>query len=368
MKIIVPKENIKNILIQAERFTGKNINLPILGNILFETRGKKCFIIATNLELALEASFPCKVIKEGKIAVPSRIITTLLQTVPEENITLEEKGNALLIQSENSKISINGTDSRDFPIIPRLKSPHSIVISFYDALEGIQSVMSAVSRSDSKPEISGVLLKIDGKKAKFAATDTYRLSEKTTSLTSGDEEKGSIIVPLKACEEIVRFQNTRNGDDALHVFYSENQAVFEFGDQKMTTRLIDGVFPEYGAIIPKNSESRMIFTRQELMQKIRAASILSSKLNDIILRFGGSELSVESSASELGSVKSKIALKQFEGKEGTLSFNFRYLLDGLDSISDAEVSLGISGDSAASILRSQNDDSFFYVLMPIRNI
>src|SRR3989338_10579435 len=108
MKIISLKNNLKNIITQAERFTGKNINLPILGNVLIESKGKKCSISATNLEMAMEASFPCKAVQEGVVTVPARILSTVMQTVPEENVTLEEKNNILSINSENSKITING--------------------------------------------------------------------------------------------------------------------------------------------------------------------------------------------------------------------------------------------------------------------
>jgi len=366
MKIISLKNNLKNIITQAERFTGKNINLPILGNVLIESKGKKCSISATNLEMAMEASFPCKAVQEGAVTVPARILSTVIQTIPEENVTLEEKNNILSINSENSKITINGNPSKDFPIIPKVKGGKKLNSSFLSLFDGLKSVIPAVSRSELKPEISGVLFKIEGKKIKLVATDTFRLAEKTLSLSSTEETKASFVVPVRTVEELARLF-FEEGDEVT-VNYSDNQVVFEIGDQTITSRLIDGVFPEYGGIIPKNFESTAFMEKSELIQKIRAASVLSSKLNDIVLKFSGEELTVESSNSELGSMSSKIKLKKFTGKPMNLSFNFRYLLDGLESIPDEEIFIGVSGESSPALLRSQTDESLIYVLMPIRNI
>lgn len=366
MKILSTKNNLKNIIIQAERFTGKNINLPILSNIFIEAKNKKCNISATNLEIAIESSFPCKVVKEGVITAPSRILNTVLQTITEENITLEEKNNILTLQSENSKIVINGNPAKDFPIIPKLKFPKKIRFSYLSLVEGLKNVISAVSRLDLKPEISGVFLKLDGKKIKLVGTDTFRLAEKTLSVKESDEPKLSFIIPLKTAEEIIRL--SANEDEEVLMKYSENQAVIELENYTITSRLVEGVFPEYGGIIPKNFESQLTVNKNELIQKIKSASVLSSKLNDVVLKFSDGELVVESTNSELGSSMFKIKLPHFKGKSGSLSFNYRYLLDGLESISEEEVFMGVSGDNSPALIRSLKDDSFIYVLMPIRNL
>ena len=174
------------------------------------------------------------------------------------------------------------------------------------------------------------------------------------------------MVPVRTVEELARLF-FEEGDEVI-ITYSDNQVVFIVGDQVITSRLIDGIFPEYAGIIPKNFESTALIEKSELIQKIRAASVLSSKLNDIILKFSGEFLTVESSNSELGSMSSKIKLKKFTGKPVNLSFNFRYLLDGLESIQDEEIFIGVSGESSPALLRSKTDESLIYVLMPIRNL
>lgn len=367
MKILCTRDNLKNVVTQAERFTGKNVTLPILNNILLEAKGRRCSVTATNLEIALEASFSGRVVKDGVITIPARILSSLLQTVPEENIVLEEKNSVLSIQSENYKITVNGTPSKDFPLIPKIKKGSSFSI-FFSALScALKHVLPSVSRSEIKPEISGVLFKTEGKKLKLASTDTFRLAEKTIPDKMNSEGEASpFILPLKTAEELVRLEY--QDDTEIKIMYTENQATFSIGEHTITTRLIDGAFPEYGGIIPKSAETRAVIKREELIQKIRAAAVLSSKLNDITLIFEGKVLVTESQNPELGSMNSKMESEQFTGEDVVLRFNFRYLLDGLESISGDTVAISMSGEHAPALLQSPNDETFLYVLMPIRNV
>ncbi len=366
MKILCTKDNLKNSITQAERYTGKNVTLPILNNILIEARGKRCYITATNLEIALETSFPGKVVREGVITIPSRILSSLLQTIPEEQLELEEKNGILSVQSENYKITINGTPAKEFPLIPKIKKGSSITLFFFALSSGLKSVFTSVSRSEIKPEISGVLFKVDGKRTKLAATDTFRLAEKTIQHKEKEGLVNSFILPIKTAEELVRLEYA--DDMEVEITHTENQATFLIGEHTITTRLIDGVFPEYSGIIPKNIVSKAVLKRDELIQKIRTAAVLSSKLNDITLIFEGTILVIESQNPELGSMSSKMKSEQFTGEDVMLRFNFRYLLDGLEAVQGDMVYMSISGEHSPVLLQSPNDETFLYVLMPIRNM
>ena len=366
MKINFLKTNLKNLINQAERFTGKNLTLPILSHILFEVNDKKCSVKATNLEMALEASFPCKVIKDGVVTIPSRVFSTIIQNINEENITIEEKNNILYIQTENSKISINGSSDKDFPLIPKIKQPKNLTLSYFSLFSSLKSVLPSVSRSDLKPEISGVFFKIGGKRLKIASTDTFRLAEAEINVKDSDDKSFSFILPLKTAEEIIRFELTEDADVVIN--YNDNQIVFNIFESVITSRIIDGVFPEYSGIIPKNFETKIILDRNGLIQKIRSASVFSSKLNDIVFKYSDSELIIESSNNDLGSASFSLPIKQFSGKNGILNFNFRYILDGLESVEGEDIIINISGDNSPSLIKSTKNDSFLYVLMPIRNI
>lgn len=366
MKIDCLKSNLKNVIIQAERFTGKNLTLPILNYILIEVKNKKCFIRATNLEMALESLLSCRVLKEGSVAIPSKILSAIIQNTHEENMTLEEKNNILNIYTKNSEISINGSSDKDFPLIPKIKQPRKFILSYLSLFFSLKNSLPSASRSDLKPEISGILLKGSGKRLKVVSTDTFRLAESEIEIKESDEHNFSLILPLRTAEEIIRIEQQEDTD--VIVNHNDNQAVFYINDLVITSRLIDGVFPEYGGIIPNSFETTIVLDKEEFIKKIRSASVFSGKLNDISLKYSNNELVVEASNNEFGSASFNMPVKKFSGKTGLLKFNFRQILDGLEQMSGNDVFLNISGDNSPALIKSTQNNGFIYILMPIRNL
>lgn len=363
MKIVVTKNNIREGLQLAERFTGKNLTLPILGNILFEAGDNQARLAATNLEMGVEISIPCKVIKDGAVTIPGKIINTLIQTLDEETVTIEEKDSILLVKTDSSYFSIQGLPPKDFPILPKIKKEHEFTISSQEFRKGLTQVVPSAAVSDFKPELASIFIKKDAKALVMAATDSFRLAEKSIPSSSASDTC-SFILPVRTAQELIRILQD---EGELTIREGENQALFVSGNIRVVSRLVDGVYPDYQTIIPRDFGNHIVALREDLVRKIRAASIMSSKLNDIVVNFGQDEFSFETFNTELGKSKIQFSAKT-KGKSGKVSFNFRYLLDGVEAVLGEEAILSLNGDSAPALIQDPADSSFRYVVMPIRNV
>lgn len=364
MRIVCLKENLKKYVSIIERFTGKNINLPILNNILIKTENNIITLSATNLEVGVKINFPSKVLKEGSITVPARIFSQVVQSLNGDKINIEEKNLILNIKTEDSLVKINGISSNDFPIIPKIKKISSFFgVNKQDLVEAVNSVLPSVAISEIKPEISGIFFSLSGDTLRVVGTDTFRLSEKKIRL-SEKYEPTSFILPKNTAQEIGRLE----GDGGeVKINLGENQVEFNFEDLFLISRLVEGKFPEYEGIIPKNFETYFEAGKGELISKIKPSSILSSKLNDITIQVESSIMKMTTINPELGEYVSSLNLES-KPNPTTVSFNYRYLLDGLESINDDRIRFQINGESNPTLLRGKEDNTFIYVIMPIKNI
>lgn len=364
VKFSCVKENLERALTIAERFTGKNVTLPILGNILFETERGGLRLSATNLEYAVELTVPGNLVEEGKVTVPAKIASSLIQSISEKNVDLEEKRGNLHVRTDARNIRINGMEPNDFPLIPKIKKTSSFAIESFSLQHALEKVLPAVSPSEFKPELTGVYFKVSPRSLHLAATDTFRLAEKVIELPKEAEGGNfSFILPHRIAQELARILG--RGDEEVTVSVGENQAVFEIDGARILSRLIDGNFPEYSAIIPKNFETTAYLKRDEFIDAIRTSAIFASRLQEVTLSFRGKAVEVASANPEVGEHRTKITTSP-TGKEVTLGFNYRYLLDGLGALDEEEFLMGVGSLQSPACIRNKGDTSFTYVLMPIR--
>lgn len=367
MKIVCLKNDILPISAIAEHFVGKNAVLSVLSSVLLETKKKKFHISTTDLEMAFEAEIVGKVIQEGRVTVPIKIFNQILQSIPDNEIVLEQKGNLLYITFGDSEVFIHSTSESDFPIIPEIKNENPIIIPAIFFKTALIQVLPAVSFSEVKPEISGVCFTIEKNKAVLAATDTFRLAEKTIFLNTDDAKKDFFIIPYKTAQELIRIIGD-DTDGEFHIYHQEGHALFVFQNVNITSRLIDGNFPEYKAIIPTSFSTSAVVNKKELIQKVRLASVVSGKLFDVLLQFSTNEIAVSAQSQELGKTRSQIKTKT-KGNNISISFNYRYFLQGIDVIQNQEeIFIGANSDTTPVLLSDPNDNSFLYIVMPIRGV
>lgn len=369
MRLIILNNNLKEALHSIEGATGDNLNLPILKNILIKNEDNKINFSATNLELAVSYWAPGKIIESGSLTVPLSTFSNIINNLTSERITLESKNYNLLIKTDSYEATVQGLNPEDFPIIPKVNhTDKSIKISSKVFKNALLKIINSIQYSEIRPEINGCLFSYQIDYLKITGTDSFRLAEKTISadqFKSNFEEGFEIIIPLRTIQEILRVMPDNDSD--LEIFINQNQILFKTENQEIISRLIDGKFPDYQSIIPQELKTELVINKNELISALKLTSIFSGRVNEIKLKIGENKkfLEIYSADSALGENHYLLPAK-VNGHNLTVSFNCKYLLDGLKPLDDKEIILGLNHDNQPAVVKSPADKNWFYILMPIK--
>ncbi|MCM2338948.1 MAG: DNA polymerase III subunit beta [Burkholderiales bacterium] len=363
MKIECGIEKIKNGILQVEKITGKNLTLPVLSSVLFIASGKSLKLRATNLSLGVEIEIPAKIEKEGIVAISGGTLAGIFSNVfQNENVQIESIDGNLMLKTKKSRIKLKGQNHDDFPTIPIVEGK-TFEIQAKKLIEGIKSVYYSSSVSDIKPEISSVYMYSDGDNLVFVSTDSFRLAEKKIKIKNIEEIQG-ILIPFKNIPEILRIFSEI--EDDVRVCFNKNQISFSSDGVYLTSRIIDGVFPDYRQIIPKDFTVEAVVLKQDLLNALKLSNIFSDKFNQINLLINPKEKVFELSSqnNDVGENKTYLdaALK---GEEVVLGFNYKYFLDCFQSINSDSISIKINQSSKPMIISGASDNSFTYLIMPM---
>lgn len=371
MKLIVLKSNLLEALSYVEKAIGENANLPILRSVLMKTDGNKIVVTSTNLELAVTYAFSGKIVENGEVAIPFSVFYSMVRNLNAERITLEVKGGKLLVSTDNYEATIQGQEAKEFPIIPSLHgASEGLTTDLKTFTEALQKAAVAAQYSEIRPEISGVLLRVDDH-AFCVATDSFRLAERRldpTEVKSSFTSPVKAIIPIRTVEEILKiFSSLEKQDGSLEVLIDSTQILFTTQSLQAISRLIDGNFPEYTAIVPKQTDSEIAVPRQELMNAVKLVSAFSGRANDIVMRIGENKKYVElySGDASVGENQYKIPAR-IKGDGATLTFNWRYLLDGIRIFTGDDVVIGVNSSDKPVKITSPKDALLTYVVMPIK--
>jgi len=377
MKISILQKNFKRGLSLVGNITSKNINLPILNNILIKAEKGMISLISTNLEIGITHAIRGKIEKEGGFTVDAKILTNYISLLPNDKVEIEGKDNRILVECGKYKTKINGQPADDFPLIPNVdKSVFYTIKSAEEFKNALSQVIFATSTNESRLELSGVLFAFNREKLIFAATDSYRLAEKKISIKSNSktEEDKKIIVPARTVQEIVRILSNAGEDDILDeekeikCFISDSQVLFKFGSTELVSRLIEGQFPDYTQIIPKSFKTQALLSRQELVRATKTSSIFSrSDVNDINLDLPKEKgkVVISSSSDYIGENLVEVEA-MVKGSDNALVLNYRYLLDGLNNIKSESVKMEVLDNNTACLLKPEDDPDYLYIIMPIK--
>jgi len=371
MKFITLVESLKKAVSLAEKATGRNLTLPILGNLLIQTEKGQLKISATDLEIGLNVYVMGKIEEdEEKTTVSAKTLNNFLTNLNEEKVSLEVKNNNLKVKSGVFEALIQGISIDDFPIIPQIKTEKYLELSIDNFIVAFGQVVNSAAIG-GRPELNGVLIKFNGENLKLVATDSYRLSEKTLKaddFKTNLKDRISVICPLKTVQEVLRIAQELKGEAATVKIYIEpSQIFFDFGSLNLISRVLDGNYPDYEAIIPREFKTKLLFSRKSLIEAVKITGLFSSRINDLKLKIDPEDdkLKLEAEESGLGQGRSELKGK-IEGEPLEISFNYRYLLDGLNNISSNEVFMGFNDDNSPSLIKSPEDSSYLYILMPIK--
>ncbi len=294
MNITCLQHNLTRSLDNAIRIIKHNSTLPILNNFLINTDQGRLKISSTDLEIGFVSWVSSKISKEGSITIPAQVLSQFVNNLPNKNIDIEVKGQRIYLSCDNVKASINGLNSEDFPIIPKVGNDFTMVIDSGVLKESLGSVINSAALSNARPEISSVYLKTEPDQLSFVSTDSFRLAQKTLLLSSDKlknkiklnySKSQNIIIPIRVAGEIFKILGDKNGDVTINI--DQNQILFNLGDTQLTSRLIDGHYPDYEAIIPKSSETQCRLSRADLEAAVKLSSCFSSRLNEVVLKTNG---------------------------------------------------------------------------------
>ena len=363
MKLECEIEKIKNAIYQAERITGKNLTLPVLNSILFIASEKSLKLRATNLSLGIEIEIPAKIEKEGIVAVSGSVLVGIFSNIfQKENISLEEKDGYLLIKTKKSQIKVKCQPNEDFPTIPRV-SGNIFEIDSKKLIDGIKSVYYSSSVSDVKPEISSVYFFLKEDNLIFVSTDSFRLAEKKI-MVKKIEEKSGILIPFKNIPEILRVFGEFLGE--IKICSNKNQISFSSNNVYLTSRVIDGIFPDYTQIIPKEFKTECVVLKQDLLNALKLSNIFSDKFNQVNLSIKPKEkiFEISSQNNEVGENKTYLDAA-ISGEDVEVSFNYKYFIDCFQSINTDSVSIRFNQSIKPIVVSGVSDNSFTYLIMPM---
>ena len=369
MKLKIKKELLQKAVSMVEKTLGRNLSLPVLNNILIKAEKNNLFLISTDLELAIVVKLIAKIEEEGSVVLGPKTLMGFLSNSPEGEVSLRVKKSILYIEQQNYKTSIKGFDNKEFPLLPKTDKKDFFTIPSKIITQGLNQVINSVAKSELKPELTGVFFNITKNAIKLAATDSFRLSEKTIDRDKSESiNTESFILPLKAAQEIIRIYQDFN--DILFFYKNKNQLSInneenEKFNVQIISKIVEGEYPNYEQIIPSDYVTKATASKQEFIQQIKAGSLFSSRINDIEVKITGSQLFVSSKNNDVGEYTSSIGVS-VEGEEQEAKFNYNYLLDGLNNLEGDEIVFKVSKADGPVTVESIKHKDYFYILMPIR--
>lgn len=361
MRVKCKREDFLHRIQNIQGVISPRSTLPILSYFLLKAKDKKISLFSTDLEVGIKCTFSGDIIDEGGITLPARRVAELIREFPEGEIEIFSEENITTLKSMKAKVRIHTLPPDDFPDFPE-------IIGKKITMEGellksmLEKTIFAVSQEESKYALNGVYIFFEDGQIEMVATDGRRLVLKEETLENQkDKQKIDCILPTKACSEIIRIIN----EGEVTVTWGEKQINFSQRDVTLTSRLIEGEFPDYNAVIPKNFQEKVIINREELKDAVGRAYILTKeKGGSIKIDIKNNRMMISSKVPEVGESSEELAIKH-DGGRIEIAFDPEYLLDMLKVIESEEVIMGLNSAKEAALIRPMNDEKFIYILMPI---
>lgn len=364
MHIECTQENLSRALQIVGRMVGTRGTLPVLGNILLKTEKGRLKLAATDLEIGVQTWIGGKVEKEGAITVPSRLFIDYISTNTDEIISLRVDDTTLHLTSDHFKANIKGIDASEFPLIPEIPKNQPLIIKAAELKEAITQTVFATAVDETRPVLTGVLWKVDGGQVKLAATDSYRLAERRLQVSETTSNL-QVIIPSRTLQEVSRIITDQLTDATVYI--AENQILFILGETEFISRLIDGTFPDYEQIIPKETTTKVEIPKAAFGQIMKMASFFARETaNNVELHVrDGNGVEVSAISPQLGDTISQLDA-QVQGESVDIAFNAKFILDALAVLPGDKIQLGLSGKLQPGVLRPITNQNYFYLIMPLR--
>jgi DNA polymerase III subunit beta len=363
VKISSSKDLLVPALSVVSRAVSARSTVQVLSGILVRAEGDRVELAATDMELSLRLPLEAEVEGSGSVVVPGRLLVDLARLLPEGDVTLEQRAEEAVLEVTGgpSTSRLHTYSAEDFPKLPDVESLQTFSVDRAAFLETVARVARAASRDESRPVLTGILVRFEGGRLVMAATDSYRLSVKETELETEGAPDLEAIVPARALAELARVAADA---DELRIGVQENHVVFNAGGVWLTTRRIDGQFPNYKQLIPETFEHQVALPREEFLEVVRRTSVMAQRNSPIRLRFAEGEVTVSAQTQDVGEARESLPVA-FTGEELEIGFNPEFLRDGVESVDSDEVQLRLISSLRPGLIRA-DDENFSYLIMPIR--
>src|SRR2546423_8661353 len=362
LRITASKDELVAALGVVSRAVSTRTSVQILSGILLEAMDGELRLAATDMELSMRASVAAQIEADGAIVLPGKTLVDIARLLPADEVVIEHKPSESVVHitSGSASYTLHTHNPEDFPRLPDVTAVQTFAIDREALLETIQRVARAASRDESRPVLTGVLVQFAGGKLTMAATDSYRLAVKETTFT-GTVPDLEAIVPGRALQELARVANS---GDEVEVGVQENQVLFSTDGVWLTTRRIDGQFPNYRQLLPESFEHELTLPRVELLEVIRRASVMIQRATPLQLRFAEGELTVIARTHEVGESQESMPVA-YTGDVLEIGFNADVLRDGLELLDSDDVRVKLISPLRPAVIQGEGDD-FTYLVMPIR--
>ena len=362
IKVTCSRDDFAQKLAVVARAVSTRASVQILSGVLLRAEAGRLHLAATDMELSLRSSFEAQVADEGATVVPGRLLVDLVRLLPANDVLVEQRPEegVIHITSGSSTASLNTYAAEDFPRLPDLDAVGTFTVRRETLLETVARVSRSASRDESRPVLTGILVRFDGGSLVMAATDSYRLSVKETSV-SGEVPDLEAIIPARALTELGRIAQS---GDTIELGVHENQVVFAADDVWLTTRRIDGQFPNYKQLLPETFEHDVTLPRAEFLDVVRRVGVLVQRTSPIQLRFAEGELRVLARTQDVGEAQETLPVA-FTGEPMEIGFNAEFLREGIESVSADDLRLRLISPLRPAVIEGGPDDPT-YLIMPIR--
>lgn len=367
MNLSIAKDQILIGLQAVQNVVGSRTTLPILSNVLMRAEGGRVEFTATDLDISVSCTVEAKVIQPGATTLPVKKLFGIVRELGGTEIEIEtDEKNISTLRCGSSFFKIHGMNAEEFPPLPNLKDDKKVILSQETVKGMLKKTAFAVSTDESRYVLNGIFLSLKDHKMTMVATDGRRLALVDEEVDITEKSSGEFIIPAKAVAELNRLLQEK-GD--VEIKFGENQASFSLKNEKdlpvlLVTKLIEGNYPNYRQVIPGEARERVPLQREELMQALRRAEIMTSdKANSVKLAFGRNLLAITANSPEVGEARETLAVN-YKGKEMAIAFNPRYLIDALNALAEDEVFFELIDELSPGVLKINGP--FLYVVMPMR--
>ncbi|NTW29199.1 MAG: DNA polymerase III subunit beta [Coriobacteriia bacterium] len=363
MKFTVARSELLETLSVVSKGMSARSTLPILSGILITTHGEEITLQSTDLEVSVRRSSPALIEKEGKVVLPGKLLMDIVRNLPEAAVTIETEGEVALVRCQHSSFTVRTLNSADFPKFPAVPVEKSIILPSSILSLMVRQVSRAVSRDETRAVLTGILFVVEGSTVRMVATDSYRLAVSEMSLVqpAGDIQ---VVVPGKALEEVTRMVTS---SEDIKIGVSENQIVFDFSNTTFITRVVEGNFINYRQLIPKESNTAIVVSSEEIISAVRRVSLMALHNTPIKFTINSEDqtLSLSSASQDIGDASEDIMVK-IEGNDIDIAFNHTFLIDGLNSAGTQNLRIELQSPLKPGIIKTVGDEGFLYLLMPVR--